>query len=60
MGKGTFGGLGFGEKVKIVDIKKQLRKLQIRKKELIKSGKFTPDRRSYFKEQEVELKRALR
>ena len=42
------------------DVKKQLSNLLIRKKQLKKSGQFTPERIIYFKEQEAEIKRALR
>lgn len=41
-------------------VRKQLSDLNKRKKALIKSGQFTSDKRSYFKEMEADLKRALR
>ena len=65
MAKGTFGLVAVRatkreERQMNKQIRTQLKNLLRRKRELIKTGQFTPDRRSFFNERESELKSALK
>jgi len=65
MVKGTFGLMG-SKRITSSDrnldkqIRAQINRLEMRKRQLMKSGQFTPERREFVNTELSELKRALR